>query len=246
MSSTVNDMAKWMRLQINGGSFQGRQIVDAEALEETHLPQMTTDTGGKYGYGWNVFQDPEGRRRLNHSGAFDMGAGTTIVLVPEEKLGIVVLTNGQANGLAEAVASNFIDNSLYGSPTRDWSALFRQVFRENHEEDWAMSRQYDMPPVNPAPPLASSAYVGTFDNDFYGTARVVQQNSGLVLLLGPNAKPYPLTHWDGNAYTYVTDGEMGAGTSGIFFTIEAGVATSMRVEFFDKNQNGTFERTAGN
>lgn len=242
VSSTVLDMAKWMRLQINGGLFKGQQIVDAEALEATHEPHITTDNGGKYGYGWNVSTDPQGRRRISHSGAFQLGTGTTVSLIPSEKLGIIILTNGEAFGLVEGLAANFMDNALHGSPTREWIALYEQAFADIRDEDWAMSRQYDVPPKNPAPPLAVSAYVGTYSNPFYGAARVVQQNSGLVLLLGPNEKPYPMTHWDGNTYTYVTDGEMGAGTSGIFFTVENGVASDMRIEYFDKNQNGTLTR----
>jgi CubicO group peptidase (beta-lactamase class C family) len=242
VSSNVLDMAKWMRLQINGGTFQGKRVVDEDALAETHKPHMVTDSGGTYGYGWNVSTDPEGRLRISHSGAFTLGAGTCVTIIPEEKLGIVILTNGEAFGLAEGLAANFMDNVLYGSPRREWLALYMQAFQDLHDEDWAMSRQYDVPPVSPAPPLAASVYEGTYSNSFYGPARVVQQNGGLVLLLGPNERPYPLKHWDGNTYTYLTDGEMGAGNSGVFFTVETGVATEVRIEFFDKNSNGTLKR----
>lgn len=42
VSSSVNDVAKWMRLQLANGKFDGKQIVDEEALAETHQPQMRT------------------------------------------------------------------------------------------------------------------------------------------------------------------------------------------------------------
>ena len=245
VSSSVKDMAKWMRLQLNGGTFEGRQIIAAEALAESHRPQMNTGNGF-YGYGWNVGKDSQGGLRLSHSGAFFLGAGTVVVLAPEEKLGVIVLTNGEPIGLAEALAANFMDNAILGRPSRDWNTIFRDAFRQMHDEEWAMSRQYDVPPGNPAPPQPASAYVGRYANDFYGPAKVVERDSGLVLLLGPKEKPYPMTHWDGNTFTYVTDGELGAGRSGVFFTVDEGSASAMRIEFFDRDKNGTLIRVHGN
>src|SRR5205814_6536936 len=74
VSSSVNDVAKWMRLQLANGKFDGKQIVDENALAETHHPHMLTGlnpftglpTFG--GLGWNVSYDQEGRLRFNHSG----------------------------------------------------------------------------------------------------------------------------------------------------------------------------------
>jgi CubicO group peptidase (beta-lactamase class C family) len=244
VSSSVTDMAKWMRMVLNNGTFEGRQIIAPEALAETLRPQMDTGSGS-YGYGWNVANDSRGRLRLSHSGAFFLGAGTIVVLAPEDQLGVIVLTNAAPIGLAEALAAGFMDNALLGSRSRDWNTLFRDMFRQIHDKEWAMSRQYDVPPVNPDPPLDASAYTGTYANDFYGPAKVVERNSGLVLLLGPNEKPYPMTHWNGNTYTYVTDGELGAGRSGIFFTVEKGSSSAMRIEFFDRDRNGTLTKVHG-
>src|SRR5437868_12218348 len=99
VSSSVNDLTKWMRLELANGKFEGKRIVDEKALAETHHPQIligfnpATGLPSFYGLGWNVSYDQEGRLRLNHSGAFALGAATHVNLVPEEQLGIVVLTN---------------------------------------------------------------------------------------------------------------------------------------------------------
>src|SRR5213593_808438 len=99
VSSSVNGLAKWMRLQLANGKFDGKQIVDEKALAETHHPHMLTGFNPFtqlptfYGLGWNVGYDQEGRLRLNHSGAFGLGTATYANLVPGEQLGIVVLTN---------------------------------------------------------------------------------------------------------------------------------------------------------
>jgi CubicO group peptidase (beta-lactamase class C family) len=84
VSSSVNDVAKWMRLQLPNGKFDGKQIVDEKALLETRHPHMLTGfspfTGlpSFYGLGWNVSYDEQGRLRLNHSGAFALGAATHV------------------------------------------------------------------------------------------------------------------------------------------------------------------------
>src|SRR6059036_549446 len=120
VSSSVNDLTKWMRLQLANGKFEGKQVVDEKALAETHHPHMLTGFNPFtqlptfYGLGWNVSYDPEGRLRLNHSGAFGLGAATYVNLVPAEQLGIVVLTNAYPLGIAEALGTTFLDIALYG------------------------------------------------------------------------------------------------------------------------------------
>ena len=103
-------MTQWLRLQLADGKFNGKQLIAAQALAETHRPQMishepgnaATERAGFYGFGWNVNYDDEGRVRLNHSGGFDLGAATVVNLVPSEHLGIVVLSNGMPIGVPEA------------------------------------------------------------------------------------------------------------------------------------------------
>src|SRR5213078_937429 len=80
VSSSVNDLTKWMRLELANGKFEGKPIVDEKALLEARRPHMLTGynpfTGmpTSYGLGWNVSYDDHGRLHLNHSGAFDLGA----------------------------------------------------------------------------------------------------------------------------------------------------------------------------
>lgn len=125
-SSSVNDMAQWMRLHLNGGTFNGQPIVSVEALAETYRPHMVTEPQptkaaaeryGLYGVGWNVNYDELGRVRLGHSGAFSLGAATVVSLVPADRLGIVVLTNSQPLG--------------YQSRWRKVSSIWRHTARCN-------------------------------------------------------------------------------------------------------------------
>jgi CubicO group peptidase (beta-lactamase class C family) len=85
-SSSVRDLAQWLRLQLANGTWEGQQIVAADALKETHSPQIAIgpdkSTGGTsyYGLGWDVNYDRNGKLILSHSGAFFLGTGTAVRL----------------------------------------------------------------------------------------------------------------------------------------------------------------------
>jgi CubicO group peptidase (beta-lactamase class C family) len=251
VSSSVNDVAKWVRLQLANGKFDGKQIVDKKALAETHHPQMLTGfnpfTGlpSFYGLGWNVSYDDQGRLRLNHSGAFALGAATQVNLVPSEQLGIVVLTNAYPIGIAEALGTTFIDTALYGKPTQDWFAIFKQAFSNPAAVGTVLGFDYSKPPASPAPALKNGAYVGRYTNDYFGDVSVVEKDGGLAIVEGPKNKTFPMQHYDRDTFTYETTDENAVGRSGITFTIGAdGKATQVVVENLNVRGEGVFKRVS--
>src|SRR6266480_2818042 len=191
VSSSVNDVAKWIRLQLANGKFEGKQIVNEKALAETHHPQMLTGfspfTGlpGFYGLGWNVSYDEQGRLHLNHSGAFALGTATYVGLVPAEQLGIVVLTNAYPIGIAEALGTTFLDTALYGKPSQDWFSIFKKAFSNPAAVGTVLGFDYSKPPASPAPALKNGAYVGRFANDFFGDISIIEKDGGLAIVEGP-------------------------------------------------------------
>jgi CubicO group peptidase (beta-lactamase class C family) len=246
-SSSVNDLAKWMRLQLAGGKFAGRDLVSATALAETHRPQILTGmsrlTGlpNFYGLGWDVSYDTSGRLRLGHSGAFDLGAATCVYLVPAEKLGIVVLTNSSPVGLPEALAVSFLDRVLEGRVTQDWAALFRQAFANMAVADAPFDYAGSKPTPTPAAPL--EAYTGTFENALFGQLGITASDGKLTLNAGPGFKAFPLTHWNRDIFTLQTEAESLRGTSGVFFELGPdGRARSVTVEWLNRDGQGTFLR----
>src|SRR5213594_4134354 len=249
VSSSVNEVAKWMRLQLANGKFDGKQIVDEKALAETHHPHMLTGFNPFtrlptfYGLGWNVSYDPEGRLRLNHSGAFALGAATYVNLVPGEQLGIVVLTNAYPLGIAEALGTTFLDIALYGKPTQDWFALFKQVYSNPAAIGTVLGFDYSKPPASPAPALRNSAYVGRYTNDFFGDISIVEKDGGLAIVQGPKNQTFPMKHYDRDTFTYETEGENAVGRSGVTFTIGPdGKAAQVLVENLNVRGEGTFKR----
>jgi CubicO group peptidase (beta-lactamase class C family) len=251
VSSSVNDVAKWVRLQLANGKFDGKQIVDEKALLETHHPQILTGfspfTGlpSFYGLGWNVSYDEQGRLHLNHSGAFALGAATHVNLVPGEQLGIVVLTNAYPIGIAEALGTTFLDTALYGKPTQDWFAIFTQAFSNPAAVGTVLGFDYSKPPASPAPALKNGAYVGRYANDFFGEISIVEKDGGLAIVEGPKNKTFPMQHYDRDTFTYETEGENAVGRSGVTFTIGPdGKVAQVVVENLSVRGEGTFKRAA--
>ncbi|GAA1559135.1 serine hydrolase [Streptomyces globosus] len=247
VSSNARDMARWLRLQLNGGKIDGRQVVNAEGLAETHVPhsisQPPPEPGaqpGYYGLGWNVRYDDHGRLRLSHSGAFALGTNTNVTLVPAEKLAIAVLTNGSPTGLPDTIALNFFDTAEHGKPTRDWLPVVAKSYAEQLGEGRSET-DYAKPPAAPQPARPDNAYTGTYTNPYYGRATVTRTSGGgLVLRLGPAPQNYPLTHYSGDTFSFETAGENAIGRTGVTFT-----DGRMRVEYLDANGLGTFEKADG-
>jgi CubicO group peptidase (beta-lactamase class C family) len=249
VSSSVNDVAKWLRLQLGNGNFEGKQIVDEKALAETHHPHMLTGfnpfTGLPtfYGLGWNIGYDQEGRLRLNHSGAFDLGAATYVNLVPGEQLGVVVLTNGYPTGFAEALGTIFVDLALYGSSTQDWFTLFKQLYSNPATTGTVLGFDYSKRPAAPGPALKNSAYIGKYGNDFFGQISIIEKDGGLAIVEGPKKKTFPMKHYQRDTFTYRTEGENAVGVSAITFTIGPdGRATKVLVENLNAHGEGIFKR----
>ncbi len=249
VSSSVNDLARWMRLQLADGKFDGKPLVEEKALSVAHSPQMLTGfsplTGLPtfYGLGWNVNYDTEGRLRLGHSGAFALGAATTVLLVPSEHLGIVVLTNAYPIGVAEGIAFTFTDVAIYGKATQDWLTLFKQVYSDPAALGVCIGTNYSKPAASPTLALANSAYLGTYTNNFFGNIQIIEEADGLAIIEGPHKLTFPLKHYDRDVFTYKTEGENAVGASGVTFTIGAdGKATTVVVENLNVRGEGTFKR----
>ena len=251
VSSTVHDLALWMRLQLGNGKLEGKQIIDTDALAETHRPVIVTgapadpgkDRAGLYALGWNVRYDDKGRVILNHSGAFSNGAATTVTLIPSEDLGITVLTNAFPMGIPEALVSCFIDLVHHGKVEKDWFALFKQAFESMLNALAGNETDYSKRPAQPLPSLSADAYAGTYRNEYFGDIGISAKEGVLVLQLGPNKTLYPLNHYDRDVFTCQPEGETAGSLSGVFFQIGPDKkAASTVLEVLNRQGQGTFIR----
>jgi CubicO group peptidase (beta-lactamase class C family) len=245
VNSTARDLAQWLRLQLAGGSWNGQQIVDHAALEETHKPQVCqaaqqTATGwtcpqnAYYGLGWDVAFRPTGEKMVSHSGAFLSGAGTTVYMIPSLDIGILVLTNGAPVGLAEAVALNFLDIFQYGAPAHDYIPYVTPTFDNLRASALGASTNYSTmsPPSNPSAGPDPSSLTGTYSNVYFGKLEIEEQQGKLILRLPPLGTYYELTHWDGDTWTYYIGNEIsGAARRGVTFSGGAVSVDNLKVAY---------------
>jgi CubicO group peptidase (beta-lactamase class C family) len=91
INSNVLDMAKWLRLQLGRGTFEGKPLVSAERLQDTWSPQIEVGAGIGYGIGW-MLGDWKGHRVVEHGGNID-GYAAEVAMLPDDELGFVLLTN---------------------------------------------------------------------------------------------------------------------------------------------------------
>lgn len=255
VTASVHDMGAWMRLQLGRGMLDDEQIIKPDALDETHRPQVIrtppvkdpmTGHASFYGLGWNIDYDEQGRIHWGHSGAFDLGAATTVTLLPSEQFGIVVLTNAQPIGLPEAISRSFIDLVLTGSVQKDWVTLYGQLMAAALAPTYGNTANYDEIPPGASPALPDTSYIGTYENDLFGPIRIdTAPAGGLVLTQGRRPTPFPLRHFDRDVFSYQPAGENAYGRSAVAFTIGADrKATAVRIENLDIDHQGMFTRRA--
>ena len=249
-SASARDMATWLRVQLSGGVFDGREIVKPEALAQTHFPQIATGPAHDpmrgptfYGLGWDIDYGGPALQRWSHSGGFALGAATCAYVMPAERFGIVVLTNSSPVGAPETICRCFLDLVLRGKIERDWLALFGQAFEEMAIPSYGRDADYAKPLAGAAPSAPRSTYAGDYRNDLYGPIGVVETADGLSLNLGPAPTSYPLDHYSADVFTFQPRGENAAGPSPVRFSRDGGEkAGSVLIDYFNANGQGLFVR----
>ena len=248
-SSSARDLAQWLRLQLSGGVFEGQVVVAPRALQETHTPQIDvgtdpyTGTPSSYGLGWNVANDSNGKPMLSHSGAFFLGAGTAVRFSPSDQLGIVVLTNALPTGLAEAITAAFFDLYRYGAPTQDWVAVSGTYVANLIKSIQNSSTNYSAlsPPSSPVPAKPFSSYTGVYQNSYYGSIEITEEQGVLWMRLPRLGGLVSLNHWDGDLFTYRYKGDQDL-ARGVKFSFDG--TPQVLVENLALEGNGTFIRAA--
>jgi CubicO group peptidase (beta-lactamase class C family) len=249
ISSNVNDLAKWMQLILADGVFNGKQLIEPDALVPALSAQMITgpiasptQRTGQYGFGFGVGVQPSGRVSLSHSGAFVLGAATSFMMLPELDIGIIVLTNAGPVGAAEAVAAQFMDLVQFGSITRDWITDYAAALAPYYAPAGDLVGKAR--PEAPAAPQPLQHYVGEYHNDYFGPATVRVIGDRLVVELGPADYRLPLDHWAGDTFSFVPVGEYAphGSLSSATFTMDGDTAKALTLQFFDTRGLGTWTR----
>ncbi len=91
INSSARDMAEWVRFVLNGGTAGGKRLVSEKGFAEWLKPQMKIAGTMDYGFGW-FLQQWNGLKVVQHGGNID-GFNSLVAMIPEKKIGFVLLTN---------------------------------------------------------------------------------------------------------------------------------------------------------
>jgi len=191
ISCNISGMAKWLQVQLDSGKTadgsqlftpkRGAEMWSANTVMPLNpaLAYLTHTRFKDYGLGW-VVQDEFGYKRVSHTGAVP-GTVTWVTMIPELRLGIVVLTNQQEDVAMEAVGNQILD-AYVGAPKRDWVAI--AVAYKDKQMGESKAIEAEAAKVGAAagpPPLPLSAYAGHYRDPWRGDAEVRQEGGKLVL-----------------------------------------------------------------
>jgi CubicO group peptidase (beta-lactamase class C family) len=197
--SSAHDMTRWLLLQLGRGTLDGRQYFSEEQARTMWTPHVSltisresesaspTTHFNAYGLGW-MLRDYRGRLIASHGGGLD-GMYSAVAIVPDERLGIVVLTNAMT-GIGDALVMRVIDAYLppsTGLPARDWSVEGLERARAQQRTRAARVanvRQVHVPGTRPSLPIQQ--YAGRYTGRFYGDAVVTLERGTLVMRLLAN------------------------------------------------------------
>lgn len=212
INSNIDDLLKWTNMWLNNGAYGEQRILSPAAiykLTSPHLmlppPKKTTPLGihfRAYALGW-FLNDYNGRLIVRHDGGLP-GYLSRILLVPEEKLGIVMLTNDMS-WINEAVSSHLLGLFMNIAPERtleDLAKIFDHYKKQTEQEtaDRVSKRVLD---TNHS--LDLSEYAGSYSDKMYGDVRVELKDNSLFFEMLPTKELFcgELEHWHYNTFRVV-------------------------------------------
>ncbi len=210
--SSVNDMAQWMIFNLNNGVWKGDTLLSANSRNELWKPHNIfsvnrTDKDNAihirgYALGWTI-NDYYGRLRVGHTGGYS-GMLSAVSLIPDEKLGVVVLTNGM-KGLYGAIVNYTIDRFLK-APERDWSTELLQQQKKN--PDTRIENRMKARLTSTRPTLPLEKYAGEYWCDAYGKISVRKENDKLRIYFEHTTDfSSTLEHWHQDVFQIKWDNE---------------------------------------
>lgn len=240
ISSSVSDLSKWVIMQLNNGKFEDKEIIPASAIAKTRLPHSILGNGGTmfntghfalYGLGW-FLEEYNGKKIVSHTGGVN-GFVTSVTLVPEEKLGIVVLTNTDANNFYEALKWELMDAYL-GLPYRNYSnRLLLSQNMGDAEMEKMLTAKRDTVNSKPKTALALNEYTGEYEHEIYGNMNIKLEKGELIMRFEHHPNRYSkLEALGGNRFLSTWNDPM-YGVKVLPFTAENGKVKSLTVRVAD-------------
>ncbi|PJD97030.1 MAG: hypothetical protein CK425_04540 [Parachlamydia sp.] len=234
INSNAIDMAKWLKFQANRGVAEQKQLISAANMKLMTQPKIYAmeleDHPMYYALGW-VHMAHSPYPIIWHDGA-TLGIYDVAAFIPEEKLGIVVLSNVRNTRLSLALALQFFD-LYYGRNSKNWSQQFLAEAQK--------TKKIVSAPAAPFPAMPLSHYTGTYSNPIYGNVFIKEDQKNLLLVIPSKVEHnIPLTHWDRDIFSLKWPNLEEPPSKVSFLLNEEGAVSKMDIEVFSEEGSGDF------
>jgi CubicO group peptidase (beta-lactamase class C family) len=248
--SSISDMSKWVMALLDDGKVGNRQIIPAAAIAATREPQDFVKTirhlNGEnnfelYGLGW-FLQDYSGHRIVMHDGGVN-GYVSSVTLVPQDHLGIVILTNTDQNSLYEALRWEIMD-SYFKLPYRNYSDAYLSFYKTNQANDQQVDKRLrDSVLLKRPTTLPLNAYTGKYFNDLYGNMSITigGEQDQLQLRFEHHPKMFATAQPLGGNRFYVVFSDPELGKAVFPFMVTNGKAVGLRVKVADFIEHNSYD-----
>jgi CubicO group peptidase (beta-lactamase class C family) len=188
IGSSVNDLSKWMITLLDSGRSEGAAVIPFRVIQRTRQP-FTIEGRARhpfnrrhyslYGLGW-VLEDYEGKEIVSHTGGVN-GFVTSVTLIPEDKLGIAILTNNDQNHFYVSLKWELVD-SYIGLGYRDYNRFFYdryKIIQERRNKE--IAELQDSAAMKLIPEAGFEKFTGRYEHEVYGFAEIVVKEGFLEM-----------------------------------------------------------------
>lgn len=176
--SCVNDLSHWLLMQLDSGRYNGKQVIEWPVLQKTRDANTLISTRKSTflpthfsAYGLGVFEtDYNGKMVYYHTGGAD-GFVTNVCFVPEEKLGITILTNNDNQEFFELLRYQILDAYL-GVPYINRSKTVLGMFNQERQKNLDSINALKARVKGGKPSLPLQSYAGTYKNQLFGEIEI--------------------------------------------------------------------------
>ncbi len=253
INASVSELSNWLLVQLGRGKLGETRIFSERQSKEMWSPQTAIGIGNPlrplrtlkpswyaYGLGWRL-KDYKGRKMVYHGGGL-AGMTSFTTLIPEESLGIVVLTN-QETSFQSSLTYWILDAYLDDAPPTDWIAARQEagkiLNRRFHERmDALLAARVE----GTSPSLSLDGYGGTFHDALYGNVTVEASSGQLVMRFSRSPSFHgPLEHWNHDTFV-VRWGHHSNADAFVTFSLEAdGSVDAMELRAFSPAADSAYD-----
>jgi YD repeat-containing protein len=202
INSSVADMSRYVLFHLNRGKLEERALLSENNAIQMQTPQMVIPGAPDYkeesetSYGMGFFiSEYRGHKRVEHGGNID-GFSAELAFLPNDRIGVIVLTNLDGTGLPNAVAWNVFDR-LLGLDQVPWSQRYlQQEIKGRESEQEAKNKGYVPHKTDTHPSHDLKDYVGDYGHPGYGVVSVVADGSSFKLKINKITESVAHLHYD--------------------------------------------------